>query len=745
MKNHLKLLGILFVLLWIIPWVVPLSEVGLIQREVSTIAETDTTRVEWRTNLFPNPGFELWYDDTSPASISSGFTTEHYAYYETDPTYVNEGARSFVLQARALNPTDYSEAVLRRSSWSSWNNPTNLTLKFDWFIDELPSAIDNNYLRLRVRFAAPGERNLYYYFESQNTVLTNSSNNCYYQISGPKQTWNVFDRNMTEDYFEAFGTYPTYQFYTFEIQLLCSTTAYCRAYFDDVWLVNGTTFIGGSVSNGNFESNSIWQTSLNNDPALISKSTMRQEGEFSLNATVISNGNISYAQFGTYNNIRSSNLNPDRLSFQWRIDEVVSASVNTYAYLRVYCRNGTEDAEFYLTYALFYMGDSIPYQTYGGQELTATGFNVTNQWHTFDRSIWSDVISVNVTDFIIIDEIEIEVYSRDPGARITILFDDISHITSALSDMGYEDQQHVGDEIWTWNLGDNPAPNYTVTDVAYSGSRAARLALADGEYFEGQQYLEQYKINENTDVWLDLFWRIEDWSEDASNLLYIEVYFEEQSLAYILANSSAVPTGNGFDAFILVPGYNSQGVWTNLQRNIFNDYHSAFGVEPDTNLYSIILYGEADFGGQIEVLLDDVYLYNDPAPKIESIFITPTIADTDVNVSAQVYDPSLDSVTLHYQIGTGAWNEVAMIDTGDGFNATIPGESVGTHVELYVEAVDDFGQISQSTQVGYTVTDIDVPPPMDLLPLLLTVIAITVAGVIIVVYVFVIKPKQKAS
>ncbi|MFW9793612.1 MAG: hypothetical protein ACFFEE_04885 [Candidatus Thorarchaeota archaeon] len=743
--NHLKKITLFGILLCLVTsFLIFRTQEAAISKgfQSNIISETDIDRVEWKTNRFPNHGFELWHDDTSPEGVSSSFTTEDYAYFNSNPLYVNEGARSFVIQARADNPVDYSEALLRTSGWQSKVNPTNLTMKFDWFIDELPSAIDNNYLRLRVRFAAPGEKNLYYYFESQNTLLSNNSWDCYFQVSGALQSWNVFDRNLTEDYFEAFSSYPTYQYYTFEFQLRTFTTSYCRAYFDDLWLVNGTTFIGGSVSNGNFETNGVWQTNLNSDQGLISKSTTRQEGEYSLNATVTSNGNQSYARFYNYNEFRASPLNPDQFSLKWRIDELVSPSINTYAYFRVYCTNGTEGGEFSLTYGLFYIGDSVPYQLYGGQDLLATGFNVTNQWHTFETSFWNDVISVNATDFIVISDIQFEVYSRDPGARITILFDDPSITTAALCDMDYEDQNQVGDEIWTWNLNDYPAPNYTVTDNAHSGSRAARLALENGEYFDGYQYLDLYQVNDETDLWLDLFWRIEDWSQDVDNVLYFEVHFEEQTLAYILANNSAVPGANGFDEYIIVSGHNSQGVWNNLMRNLYNDYEDAFGVSPDTTVYGISLHGEADSSGNIEVLFDDVYLYHDPAPEISGIFFTPAVPDTDVNVTAQVYDPSLESVKLQYRIDGGTWNELTMINTGDGFNATIPGQLNGTEVDFYVEATDAFGQVSQSSQVGFTVTSDQEPPPQDLFPLLVGIVVIAAMGVLILAYIFVIRPKQ---
>ena len=742
MKDRLQLLGIMCVLLWLMPVVYPTSVANHDSSATFVSATTDTNRVEWKTNRFPNPGFELWYDHTSPNDLGSDFTREHYAYFNTNPLYVNEGTRSFVIQARADNPIDYSEAVLRRSSWSSWSNPTNLTLKFDWFVDALPSAVDNNYLRMQVRFAAPGQRNLFYYFESQDTGFGNDTFNCYFEVSAPLQSWNIFNRNLTEDYFEAFGSYPIYQFYTFEFQLRSYTDSYCRAYFDDIWLVNGTTFIGGSISNGNFETNGVWQTNLNSDQGMISKSTTRLEGDYSLNATATSNGNVSYARLQIYDNIRASSLNPDQLTLKWRIDEVISPSVNTYAYLRATCMNGSDEGEFYLTYGLFFIGDSAPYETYGGQDLRATGFNVTDQWHSFETSFWDEIASVASPEFIILEDIQIEVYSRDPGARITILFDDASLTTAALCDMGYEDQGQVGDEIWTWNLWDNPASNYTVTDNAHSGSRAAKLALENGEYFYGEQYPNLHQLNENTDLWLDLFWRIEDWSADTGNFLYIAVYFDEQSIAYVLANNSVVPSEDGFDEYILVSGYNTQGVWNNLQRNLYDDYESAFGVAPDTYVYDITLYGETGASGNLEVLFDDVYLYNDPAPEISGISFTPTIVNTEVNVSAQVYDPSLATVKLVYQIDGGAWTDISMVDTGNGYNGTIPGLAVGTSVLFYVEATDAFGQTSQSTPIGYEVTEGYVPPPPNLLPLLIAVGVGGAAVIVILVYVLYIKPKQ---
>jgi hypothetical protein len=238
---------------------------------------------------------------------------------------------------------------------------------------------------------------------------------------------------------------------------------------------------------------------------------------------------------------------------------------------------------------------------------------------------------------------------------------------------------------------------------------------------------------------------IADSSEDTDNLFYIELYFEsDESLGYIFANYSNAPSANGFDEIIILPEVNSEGEWYNFQRNLFDDFVSSFGSEPNTALSQIYLYVEADTGGRLEVLFDDMYLYNDPAPGISGISLTTPIADVGVNVSAQVFDLSSFTVTMYYRIDGGAWTDVAMVDTGAGFNGTIPGQIQGTEVDFYIEAEDEFGQISQSSQTGYLVPEDHEPPPLNLIPLLAAVTGIAVV-VVIVVYIFFIRPKQSGE
>jgi hypothetical protein len=200
--------------------------------------------------------------------------------------------------------------------------------------------------------------------------------------------------------------------------------------------------------------------------------------------------------------------------------------------------------------------------------------------------------------------------------------------------------------------------------------------------------------------------------------------------------------GNGFDDFVILSDANVVGSWHNFHRNLFDDFVTILGSEPDTELSEIYLSCESDSGGRLSVLFDDVYLFNDPAPALGDIYTTPMIADTDVNVSLTVQDLSSFTVSLFYQIDSGTWNEVVMIDTGSRFNATIPGQAEGTNVDFYIRAVDSFGQTSQSSTIGYTIPEDTTPPPQDLLPVIIAVIAVVAVVGFIIFYIYVLKPKQ---
>jgi hypothetical protein len=424
------------------------------------------------------------------------------------------------------------------------------------------------------------------------------------------------------------------------------------------------------------------------------------------------------------------------------MDDFQGASEDTYAYVYISASNESDSTDVF--YVLCYGDNTNSFTWPGAIVFNVTGFNTTGQWNSFSRSIWDDVISTYETNYLVIDSIEIQMRVDGLSSRISILFDDMKFESAALDDMGYEDQPAVGEMALSWSADDSPQPEFTVTGTAYSGSKAANLTVANGNSWSGDSQFDNRPVDDSTDLWLDFYWMIDDSSEDADNLLYLELYFESgDSLAYIFANYSTVSTGNGFDDFVILSDANVVGSWHNFHRNLFDDFVTIFGSEPDTELSEIYLSAEADSPGRLSVLFDDVYLFNDPAPALGDIYTTPMIADTDVNVSLTVQDLSSFTVSLFYQIDGGTWNEVAMIDTGTEFNATIPGQTVGTDVDFYIRAVDSFGQTSQSSTIGYTIPDdATTPPPLDMLPVIIAVVAVVAVIGFIVLYIYVIKPKQ---
>ena len=131
-----------------------------------------------------------------------------------------------------------------------WDNPTNLTLDVEWYLDSIGNPVNQDYFRLQVRM---DYRYMYYYLGCESTGVYNSTSNRYFMIDEPTQTWNHLHRNLTADYFNAFGELPT-QYRTMYWYIRSYNTEYTRIFLDDLWIVNGTTIkAGGSVSHGNFE------------------------------------------------------------------------------------------------------------------------------------------------------------------------------------------------------------------------------------------------------------------------------------------------------------------------------------------------------------------------------------------------------------------------------------------------------------------------------------------------------------
>ncbi|MHA1485492.1 MAG: hypothetical protein ACTSPR_09315, partial [Candidatus Thorarchaeota archaeon] len=422
----------------------------------------------------------------------------------------------------------------------SWENPTNLSLKFDYYIDENPNpATDFDHFVIHLELGVPGDRDMWYYLSGGET-RTNQSANVYFVLDSPVDTWNVFDRNITEDFFDYYGIYPS-SFLLMEYFLVSKTNNYIRVFLDDVYLVNGTYVqMGGPVGHGNFESegtgSSYWTWTSNRDAADISQSTLRRNGDWSLNMTALSNGNRSECQVAKNYDTRLTELNPDRLSFWWRIEDLQESSDETFAYLEVECKNETDES-FHVWYWLTYGGESAPIDYDGYQMIDVDGFNSTGSWQFFNRSVFEDITAFNQTEELVVENVELHVYVGK-GGRLSVLFDDLSFVSAALNDMGYEDQPDVGAPIRAWG-GVYESPSFLVTDQVFGGEKAANLTIVDGDSYQESQRFGSMPLTEDTETFLDVNWRLEDFSGLDGEFAGVEVYLDNDlTFAYIFANGS---------------------------------------------------------------------------------------------------------------------------------------------------------------------------------------------------------------
>ncbi len=672
---------------------------------------TDLSRVQWKTDHNPNHGLEDWTSVHDPDHLYNYRTTEQYTWYADTPWPVNEGSRSMGFQARAIDPLHPSEPEVKQSSQSSEFNPVNLTLNFDYYIDQNENPADTDYVYLHLRLSSFGDRHLYYYLSGTDSSKQNSSYYAYFELEQTEGIWHDFDRNITEDYFEAFSMYPA-EYEYMEFIMHAETTSYVRAFLDDVNLVNGTNqIVSGSTKNGNFEGGGFWYI-VNRDPTDIARTTTRKEEDYALNMTAISNGNRSQGRWSFGPDIRLTENNKDQFRFWWRINEYVGASNYTHAYISVQCSNATH--EFYLYYVLA-SGLESPLESLSGIiEIQPSGFNTTDTWTYFNRSIWDDVTAYNQTSEVVVEDIDVRIFAQHRFSRLSVLFDEMVLESSSLNDMGYEDQGEVGEEIRAWGLPGEEAA-FTVTDDAFNGNKAANLTISNGDSFYVNQEIANRPLDASTETYLEMTWKLNEFSSQADEIFALTISLEDNNdLIYIFANETS-PNGEWDDDYMMVPNANVVGQWHTLHRNIVADYETVFGTTPDTAFSYIYIEVSTESGGRLEILFDDVYMYDDIAPEISNVEYTPVVPEYDdvVTVNASVFDPSLYTVLLHYRVDSGDWTILTMTSSDDVFSTQIPGQVYDSTVEFYVSANDTFGKTStglnESAYFQYTVVDTTAP------------------------------------
>lgn len=649
----------------------------------------------WTHNHFENPGLESWSGPQSAEDWFSYRSADRYQWFATDPPYnVSEGTYSAGQQTRTTAST---------VGWSYWYQSVinadmrNLTLDFDWLVSSMP---DQNFDYFMVYLRLSDARYVYYYITGAIGVgLSNTTTLARYRLNGPIGVWQNLYRNVTADYLAIPG-FPTtitpgliVQSMYFYCQTSTALNQWLRVFFDDVKLQNtSTTYIGGTTRNGNLETATFnpWYTSGNGAEAFVSQSSTAHSGSFSANVTGASDGNMSLAQLYQNPRIRITNDNQGSFSLWWQLNQI-HVSSSDYVMINFQFYNFTD------YFRLYYMigGGWVPYSnTSNDHYYQIDSFNTTDSWQYFECNLWQEIFSVWGNSPAIIDSFFVTTLSNTPNSRLELLIDDVKVVARTVTVADFEDQGDIGTLVYGWD--NQYSSNLLVTDQGYSGGKAANCSLDPLAGMQIDQDLHRRPLNSTRETYLDLMWRIEDFSEG-----YIAFYLQfhdNNVLWYILATSTWGGLSNtSSNVYFNVTGSGMIGSWMQLHRDLVHDYEAAFGGLPDTEMRTLDF--EALAGNTpIEALFDDVYIYDDPAPILENVILTPgtPVYDQAVVVDIEVKEQDLDMLELGYRIDLGTWTFVSMAHyTGEIYRATIPAQSYNTRVDYFFRANDTWGMYSE--------------------------------------------------
>jgi len=677
----------------------------------------------WTSNHFINPDLEEYVSDDPrwPREWGAYATGDRYQWAATALTgHVSQGTYSAGLQCRARYGHD-SYAYMYR--WNVLADMRNLSLDFDWYVENPAPSANQFYLELYV-WGGDSWRRLYYGLNGSTTGWSNSSYYGYYRLGGLAQQWNSFTRNLTADYLaipDFPKTVPASAYlgdFFFWLFSHTETSQYLSAFVDDIYLKNGTTtYMGGTTGNGNFETGALlpWSTPGFHDASDIRRSPSAHSGTWSLNATAASRGNYSYAYAYVYPYSRVTAYNQGTLRFWWQLT-YQNPTEQSRSYLYVYGYNGTHYQ--YLYYFLGYCGTSNPYSN--STEvlvLTADNFNTTSSWNHFERNLWTDFASYFNTNAFDVEQVYFMVEARGTNSRVVTLLDDTGFVAAAVNGGGFEDQGTHGTQIR--GFSSYPDPLFTATEsMAYAGAKAANLTLADQSFYVSQS-LQERPLNGTRETYLDIMWRLEEYAPSWSDYACIRLDFDDGHLLlyYLAASSGTLGSNDTWYGYFNVTGVSTTAQWVAMHRDLVHDYQAVFGSLPtaDTTMTYIALEGNAL--NRLELLLDDVYLYDDPAPRISNVQQSPPSPSVGqpALVTAHIVDQDLTTRLLHYRLDGGTWNDLAMSSIGgDNYEAIIPGQPHNTVVDYYLEANDTWGMVTLAPSGGlyWSYTVLDQTPPV---------------------------------
>lgn len=665
----------------------------------------------WTHNHIEEPSFEDWINLYNPREWDVQKNNDRYHWFATD--IVSEGTYSGGILTRS-NPSSHGWAYWYQSGFDA--DAHNLTLSFDWYADLMP---DPNYDYFMIYLPFNNNHGIWYYLAGATLVpVTNTSLSAFYKLNGPLQSWQTFSRNITSDYLIAFpGPLPSTFFVLsiyFYIQTGTVTNQWLRTYFDDVQMVNGTTtYIGGTTRNGNLEDPSFgtWNMIGNYDASYATRSTTAHSGLYSCNVTGVSNGNTSGAQVYQNPNIRITNQNPGIFSMWWQLNQ---DHVTDWDYTMIFFEFSNETDLFTLYYIIGHGGLFVFMNTSIQHYYLIDGFNTTGSWQYFQCNLWQAMTSAFSSNDAIVRRFSLIVVAGNLRSRVEVLIDNVRFRARTVSDADYEDQGDPGTPIMGWN--NQYSTDFIVTDQGYGGGKAANCSFSGFGQVNLEHDLHLRSFNSTRETYLDVMWRIEDFTD--TGIQFSIKFSAAQRIYYVIATNNWGSLGNTtLEVYFNVTGSGTVGSWIQLHRDLVHDYEAAFGILPDT-IMDALTFSALSTTGNFEVLFDDLYIYDDPAPILSNVILTPgtPVHGQAVQVDLDIIEKDLDTPFLIYRVDSGVFNFLIMAHyTGNTYRATIPGAPYNSVIEYFFQVNDTWGMLS-TLQDGlvyfrYTVDDQTNPLP----------------------------------
>jgi len=674
----------------------------------------DLGQANWSSNHFENPGFEDWSSAYEADGWSVSKTGNRHHWVET--TQVNEGSYSAGYQCQNY-PDQTATATLEQTGIDA--DFSNITLEFDWYLDQNENPIEDvMYAEVQLQDGV-NTYWLFYFLNGTSSIDQNSTWEGYFIYDlGPAQQWNTLTRNLTSDFLsvsQLAGSYSENIYVDnirFQLQALGGTDQLLRGYIDNVKLLNETDgyyWINGTNRNGNFETGDFtsWTVPDSSDAGKFERSTTAHEGTYSANLTAYSFGNYSYVNTRDYPYTRLTSLNQGHVSMRWYLT-FDNLTANTYACIIFRCRDGAATRNVY--YMLGYGGSSSPVANSSFDVvLHPNDFNTTGSWKHLDVNLWSDANSHFSLSELMIWYVEVFLTANGTDSLISTQIDSVNLRAAALNHAAFEDQPAVGQQVQGFTT---TSSRMTVTGTAYDGSKAGNVTHSSGT-LTLRHAMQQRPLNSTRETYLDVMWRIED-TVTANQVWFRLVLTDGRELNYYMNGMTASPSNSSSVAYFNVTGAGTTGLWMQMHRDLTHDYEAVFGSLPDITMEELYLRVSAT--ARLEILFDDLYLYDDPAPQVSNVSHTPTTPDHQegVQVSADVVEQDIQSVLAHYRVDGGSWQQASMTyQAGDTYSGTIPGQNHNAFVEYYVTATDDWGLTTTALDNGdywnYTVTDQTAP------------------------------------